>query len=366
MRRWWIGIWVLLSLGLGFAQVPQISSLSASSLSRSGRLRILGANFGTASASSYVTIGGVRCWTTRWSDTAITAYVPESLPLGTHPVQVVTPAGASNTLPLQVTARVRQGRVLWRFQADADYIYHRPAVGSDGTVVVHDSRGYVHALSPDGGLKWIHLAGIPYGPPSIGADGVVYVGTGATVKALNPANGSLRWQFTNTVGGGLWIIAGPTVGPDGNIYVVTQASSGGVGLGVFSLTPTGQLRWSNRGNPMVQEQGALGVEIVFGPSRAGRQTDQLYVAFDEIGVSASTLYAFRMSGGQQWAVPSGGQNQRIFMQRQCQPAVGPDGTVYITTFSSSTGHQLNAFNPENGAVRWRYYPPLGNDGSAPV
>ncbi|GBC92225.1 Desiccation/radiation resistance protein [bacterium HR15] len=364
MRSWWIGIGAVLSMWLGFAQVPQISSLSASSLPRSGRLRILGANFGAASASSYVTIGGVRCWTTRWSDTAITAYVPESLPIGTHPVQVVTSAGASNTVLLQVTARVRQGRVLWRFQADADYIYHRPAVGPDGTLVVHDSRGYVYALSPEGGLKWIHLAGVPYGPPSIGADGTVYVGTGATVKALNPTNGSLRWQFTDTVGGGLWIIAGPTVGPDGNIYVATETASG-VGLGVFSLTPAGQLRWSHRGNPPVFDHGSVGVEIVFGPSRAGRPIDQLYVAFDERGTGVSSLYAFRMSGGQQWAVPSGGQSQSVFMQRQCQPAVGPDGTVYITTFSSSAGHQLNAFNPENGAVRWRYTPPVGNDVSAP-
>lgn len=136
------GLAILWSLGL--AQAPVIQSLSATSLPRSGRLRIFGMGFGALSPTSYVTIGGVRCWTTRWTDSAITAYVPELLADGSHPVQVVTGGGASNTVPIQVLARVPQGRVRWRFQADADYIYHRPAVGTDGTIVLHDSRGYVY------------------------------------------------------------------------------------------------------------------------------------------------------------------------------------------------------------------------------
>jgi outer membrane protein assembly factor BamB len=356
MQRGWVAIGIVLSLAIAVGQSPQINSLSASSLPRSGRLRIFGANFGTPSTNSYVSIGGVRCWTTRWTSTAITAYVPESLPLGAHPVQVVTPAGASNTVNLQVTARARQGRVLWRFQADDDYIHHRPAVASDGTIIVHDSGGYVYALSPDGGLKWIYEAGYPYGPPSVGADGTVYVGTGAIVKALNLANGTLRWQFADTTSGALWIVAGPTVGPDGNVYVVTNTSSSGGGLGVFSLTPTGQLRWNNRGNPLVLEYGSVGVEIVFGASRAGRAVDQLYVTFDV----PQRLYAFQLTGGQRWAVSSGAHSEGM-MQPQCQPAVGPDGTVYLTTFSAL----LSAFNPENGAVRWRYTPPVGNVVSPP-
>jgi len=364
--RWSLIACLVLCWSSGLAQ-PRIQSLSATSLPRSGRLRISGIGFGAPSSSSFVTIGGVRCWTTRWTDTAITAYVPESLAPGSHPVQVVTPAGASNTVPLQVTARTPQGRVLWRFQADADYIYHRPAVGPDGTIVVHDSRGYVYALSPDGGLKWIFAAGIPSGPPSIGNDGTVYVGTRATVKAINGTTGTLRWQFTDNTLGALWpiIIAGPTVGPDGNIYAVTNTSTSGEGLGAFSLTPAGQLRWSARGDPNVFEYGSSGVEIVFGASQSGRQPDQLYVAFNERAVAESSLFAFRMTGGQRWSVPSGGQEQSVFSQPQCQPAVGPDGTVYLTTFSSSAGHQLRAVNPSNGSLRWAVTLDPGNDVSAP-
>ena len=38
-------------------------------------------------------------------------------------------------------------------------------------------------------------------------------------------------------------MAGPTVGPDGNIYAVTD----GGGLGALSLTPGGQLIWNQPG-----------------------------------------------------------------------------------------------------------------------
>ena len=66
------------------------------------------------------------------------------------------------------------------------------------------------------------------------------------------------------------MIAGPTVGPDGNIYVISDYG----GLGAFALSPAGQLLWSNPGNPTFSEYGQLGAEIVFGSGR-------LYAAFDE-------------------------------------------------------------------------------------
>lgn len=116
-------------------------------------------------------------------------------------------------------------------------------MGTDGTIVLHDSCGYVYALRPNGGLKWIFPAGLPYGPPSIGADVAVYVGTGRTVKAIDGASGALRWEFTDTTTGSLWIAAGPTVGPDDNIYVVFNTFSSG-GMGVPSATTVPTCSWS--------------------------------------------------------------------------------------------------------------------------
>ncbi len=348
----------VLLAGIGAAQ-PVITSLSTSSLPRSGRLRIFGTNFGATRGNSRVLIGGLSAWITRWSDTTITAYVPEQLSVGTHNVQVVTSNGSSNTLPLQVTRRQRQGRVLWRFQVDSSYIVQRPAIAPDGTIIVHDSAGFVYALQPDGGLKWIfQTPAFAYGPPSVDASGRVYVASISTIYALSP-DGNLLWQFTDpNVSQG--VIAGPTVGPNGNIYAVTDIG----GLGAFSLSPNGQLRWSNPGNPNFAERGQVGVEIVFGRSRPDRAVDQLYVAFDGRGVASPTLYALEIGGNQRWAVNSGGQNA-IFMQRQCQPAVGPDGTVYIATLISTSGWGLHAFDPSRGTLRWSFFPSPANEMSAP-
>ena len=114
------------------------------------------------------------------------------------------------------------------------------------------------------------------------------------------------------------MIAGPTVGPDGNIYVISDYG----GLGAFALSPAGQLLWSNPGNPTFAEYGQLGAEIVFGSGR-------LYAAFDEYGVASSTIFGLSLGGAQQFARTLGGSDDP-FMQQQRQPATGSDGSLYLT------------------------------------
>lgn len=342
------------------AAQPSISSLSASTLSRSGRLLIQGSGFGAEQGTSQVQIGGLNALVTRWSDTLIAAYVPESAPTGAATVRVIAGV-ASNTAVLSVTLRQPNGRVKWRFQADADYIYQRPAVGPDGTIVAHDSSGIVYALTPDGGLKWIFKTRVyASGPPSIGADGTVYVASSSTIDAID-SNGNPKWSFTEPQGG-QGVIAGPTVGPDGNIY----ACSDFAGLGAFSLSPTGLLLWSNRGNPVISQRGQLGAEIVFGPSRAGGPVDRFYVAFDAAATDPQEhLYSFRLTGTQEWSVPLS-LSKDLFMQGQQQPAVGPDGTLFETAAIPLGGNwSLNAFSPSAGSLMRGFSPSPGNGMSPP-
>ena len=119
----------------------------------------------------------------------------------------------------------------------------------------------MYSLTAAGALRWVVPSSVADGGPSIGADGTVYVASMSTVTAI-AANGSIRWRFTEP-SSGQGVIAGPTVGPDGNIYVISDFG----GLGAFALSPTGQLVWSNPGNPTFAENGQLGVEIVFGSGR---------------------------------------------------------------------------------------------------
>ena len=103
------------------ATSPRIDSISASTLARAGRLRIFGANFGAIQASSQILIDGVPAPVSRWSDTLVVAYVPESARIATVPVQIVTSAGYSNNLLLEVkanyldvTAPQANGSIKWQ------------------------------------------------------------------------------------------------------------------------------------------------------------------------------------------------------------------------------------------------------------
>ena len=338
-----------------------ISSLSANALDRSGYLEVLGSNFG---GSGEVLIDGISARVTRWESTRIVAYVPETAGLTTVPVQVVNESGQpSNTLNLTVTARVANGRVKWRFQAASDYILQRPALGPDGTIVAHDSGGNVYALQADGSLKWTFKTRVfAAGPPSIGLDGTVYVADSSTITAINP-NGSLKWTFTEPPGG-QGVIAGPTIGPDGNIYAVTDIG----GLGALALSPSGQLLWSNTGDPVMAEQAQLGVEMSFGPSHPGGAVDQFYVTFDDFGSSERDhMYAFSLTGEQAWTIPLFMTKDTSGMMQQQRPIVGPDGTVFLSATVATGGNwSLNAFDPASGALLRSYFPGPGLGMSVPT
>jgi outer membrane protein assembly factor BamB len=259
---------------------------------------------------------------------------------------VVGPSGATSA----ASTAGSQGVVKWRFQVPGQYVLHRPAVGPDGGVVVASTNGNVYSLTANGALRWVRYAGAD-GGPSIGADGTVYVASMNTVTAI-AADGSIRWSFTEpSVGQG--VIAGPTVGPDGNIYSISDYG----GLGAFALSPTGELLWSNSGNPTFSEYGQLGAEIVFGSGR-------LYAAFDEYAVAASTIFGLSLGGAQQWARPLAGSDD-MFMQQQRQPATGSDGSLYLTGMGGESGWSLYRVDPASGNLLWNYSPWPSNGMSAP-
>jgi hypothetical protein len=219
-------------------------------------------------------------------------------------------------------------------------------------VVAASSYGNVYSLSPDGALRWMVPSVGGDGSPSIGADGTVYVALMNTITAI-AANGSIKWKYTEP-SSGQGVIAGPTVGPDGNIYVISDYG----GLGAFALSPAGQLLWSNPGNPRFSEYGQVGAQIVFGSGR-------LYAAFDEVGVAPSTMFGLSLAGVQQWAKPLGGSDE-MFMQRQRQPATGADGSLYLSAMGGANGWSLRRVDPGSGNVQWQYSPWPSNGMSPPT
>jgi hypothetical protein len=299
-----------------------IDSLSATTLPRSGFLEIFGSNFG---GDGTVFVGGIRAPVADWSSTRIVAYVPESAPLSTVNVKVVTTAGTSNLKPLTVTTRpAAAGRVNWRFRMDGPYSEVRTAIGPDQTVYAIDAFFHLYALAPDGALKWL-VRGAGDKGIAVGPDGIIYVASESFINAFN-ADGSVKWSFVQNPRA--MICLGVSVGPDGNIYSV-----GTEGLGVFSLTPAGALRWhqpEGYARPIV-DYG----EIVFGPN-SGQQ--QLYF------YANNHLRAVRLDGTSVFENSSGLVSQ---LKPGLQPVVSPDGSVHTV---------LSAYTP-NGIALWSFPTP---------
>lgn len=324
-------------------EAASITSLSDSSVPISGRFRILGSGFGASQGASQVLIDGVPAAVTTWTDGAITAYITLSIPAGPAMLAVAGPGGTSDPVPMTIEPLAKgEGQVAWRFTADADYISQRQAVASDGTIYVQDLMGHVYALAPGGGLKWIfNTGGLSDGPVGVGPDGTVYAcgdpaGPDVTIFAINP-DGTLKWSFTDP-GTTQGVIAGPSVGPDGNIYAVTDIG----GLGALSLSPSGELRWNNPGDPPLSEYAQQGQEIAFSASNG-----RMYVAFDEIGIGAGrTLFSFSLEDGdQEFAVPSG--DLQVTFSEPPQPEVGPNGHVFM-----NTGNAIRSFHGGSGSLLW--------------
>jgi hypothetical protein len=129
-----------------------------------------------------------------------------------------------------------------------------------------------------------------------------------------------------------FILLGPNVGPDGNIYAVATE-----GIGIFSLTPGGALRWTQ---PEAYDRRIVDYqEVVFGPNGANQQ---MYF------LANNHLKGLRLDGSPVFTNPTTGN----------QPAIGPDGTIY-TTYTA-----LGAYTPA-GSVKWSFTGVINNAATAP-
>ena len=219
-------------------------------------------------------------------------------------------------------------RLKWQFSSESidsssnAYYYYTnsffpPSIAEDGTIymsAVLSGLPSLFALDPNGNLKWSYqyeedypyyedyYAYYPYGsgtfsPPSIGADGTLYIGSDDhCLYALDP-NGSLKWQYQT----GGTIFASPSIGPDGTLY------AGSDDHWLYALNPNGSLKWRYQ----------TGGTIFAPPSIGGDGT--LYVGSDD-----HWLYALNPNGSLKWRYQTGGSICT-------SPSIGPDGTLYAAS-----------------------------------
>jgi hypothetical protein len=188
------------------------------------------------------------------------------------------------------------GQLIWSVDLAYTPVTAAPRVAPSGTIYIHSDDLY--AISPAGEIIWTKPSTDPKAV-DVGADGTVYFGSGNSIFAYTPA-GQLIWTFTEPPGG-QGIMAGPTVGPDGNIYAVTD----GGGLGALSLTPAGTLLWNQPGYVDFQGTGMTTVPLT---------SNRLYFAEDVVpGCTelSEGLNALDLSGNLLWCVSFSGVSRAV-------------------------------------------------------
>lgn len=140
--------------------------------------------------------------------------------------------------------------------------------------------------------------------------------TGTAIRlAGNPAvAGTLAWSEQT---GPIW--SSPAMAPDGTIYVVARKTAR-----LYAYQPDGTLEWS-------RSYGANSPEVMSGPSVGADGT--VYLRVWSHGTQTDFLYAIEPEDGEiRWSFNTVyDPEDDVLFPSSSSPAVGADGTVYITT-----------------------------------
>lgn len=264
------------------------------------------------------------------------------------------------------------GQLFWALE-EVGAVGSSPVIGPDGTIYISSySDDLLYAVSPEGMVLW-SFDSSPYGggcetllfgAPAVGADGTIYLPFGVNeagggcppygVVAVNPGGSELwHWTAPPRIVPGVWFDSTPfdlLVGPDGNIHAPflltdcleampkplpgcrldSMVDSGSV----VALSPDGTLVWSRVSGYPPTQVALKGGRLYFGENLARfRFPPPQPVHYHLLAVDAA-------SGAELWDLDL--RN----IGRVGDPAVGPDGTIYV-----SIGNDLYAFNPD-GTEKW--------------
>jgi outer membrane protein assembly factor BamB len=191
-----------------------------------------------------------------------------------------------------------------------------PSIGADGTVYVTSlgSPDALHALKPDGTALWTSpIVAESRTAIAIGPDGTLYFGNESVQLQAYRPDGTFKWEFV-THGN---VSSSPAVGADGAVYV------GSGDRNVYAINPDGTQRWSFTAG------GPVGSPVVI-------DSDGTIYA----GSTDRKLYALRLDGTKKWDFTTAGEVLN-------PPAIGSDGRLYL---ASSDG-RIYALN-RDGSRAW--------------
>jgi len=198
------------------------------------------------------------------------------------------------------------GTEKWRFETESD-VFPSPTIGDDGTIYCGaGATGKLYAINPDGTKKWHFQTGLHIeSTAAIGSDGTIYFGSwDNNVYAINP-DGTEKWHFS-TQGGG--IVSSPAIGTDGTIYIVANDNN------LYAINSHGIEKW----------RFLLGKAKESASSPTIGADGTIYVGFHWTDIGIPTFFAVNPDGTEKWSfVTRGGVT--------ASPAIDKDGTVYISS-----------------------------------
>jgi len=138
----------------------------------------------------------------------------------------------------------RQGAIEWKFPREGHYLKENngsAVIGKDGTIYFTTSH-VLFAVNPDGAEKWrFTTEQYMSGSPMVGAEDIIYVGTGKDDKGCYYAidnEGNVIWEFQAQEN--LYSYA-DAIGLDGTIYFTGAEGT------LYALNPNGSLKWQSKG-----------------------------------------------------------------------------------------------------------------------
>ncbi len=292
---------------------------------------------------------------------------------------------------LSVTGPTQTPSVAWAIDLGA-VIFARPvlaaAPGGGVAAFVGTHAGRFVGVGVDGAgdgnlVLDLNLGGMVWGTAAVDEEGRLYVGAdNDTLYAIDPAKGAVAWKRkvgTCTLsrapgpeGARCDADGGPTLGPDGDLYLGAD--------GVYRMTPAGKVVWHYPGDeeaprhvfssPVVTSQG----RVLFGGQdgfvtaldAAGNKLWRYKVRADVDGSPGmgadGTLYVGADDGRLHALRPDGSLKWSFVTQKDVRSSVGvaADGSIYVTSFDGS----LYALGPQ-GDVKW-VLPTGGRIMSSPV